>query len=301
MKSKQYQAQALVAQMSLEEKAAFCSGRSFWRLEALERLGLPSIMVTDGPHGLRKQAGSADHAGLASSVPATCFPTASALACSWDRELLAEIGAALGEQCAAENVALAPGETRQVALALDDAAFAVYDTGTGTWVLEGGAFEIRIGASSRDIRLKATLQVTSAATISEAGLAEGPEIRDGALTVSDDRFAAMLGKPVPAPEQPTPYHLNSSLGEIADTRLGARLKSKTVATFSENLGPDGADATLDRMMSEMVNDLPLRALVLLSGGKPGFRTLQILVAVLNRRFLKALRLSLGSRLPSPTS
>ena len=109
MKSKQNQAQALVAQMSLEEKAAFCSGRSFWRLKALERLGLPSIMVTDGPHGLRKQAGSADHAGLASSVPATCFPTASALACSWNRELLAEIGAALGEQCAVENVALLLG------------------------------------------------------------------------------------------------------------------------------------------------------------------------------------------------
>ena len=199
------------------------------------------------------------------------------------------------------RVALAPGETRQVALALDDAAFAVYDTGTGTWVVEGGAFEIRIGASSRDIRLTATLQVTSVATVSEAGLAEGPEIRDGALTVSDDRFAAMLGKPVPPPERPTPYHLNSSLGEIADTRLGARLKSKTVATFRENLGSDGADATLDRMVSEMVNDLPLRALVLLSGGKPGVRTLQILVAVLNRRFLEALRLALGGRLPSPTA
>ena len=101
----------LVARMSVDEKAALCSGLSFWHLEANERLGMPSIMVTDGPHGLRKQSTAADHVGLNASVPATCFPTASALASSWDRDLLREIGVALGEQCAAENVAvlLGPG------------------------------------------------------------------------------------------------------------------------------------------------------------------------------------------------
>ena len=101
----------LVARMSVDEKAALCSGLSFWHLEANERLGVPSVMVTDGPHGLRKQATAGDHVGLNASVPATCFPTASALASSWDRDLLREIGVALGEQCVAENVTvlLGPG------------------------------------------------------------------------------------------------------------------------------------------------------------------------------------------------
>ncbi|MBT4523125.1 MAG: glycoside hydrolase family 3 protein, partial [Halieaceae bacterium] len=111
LSSKHKQAADIVAKMTLEEKAAFCSGKDFWHLEACERLGVPSVMVTDGPHGLRKQAGEADHVGLNASVPATCFPTASALASSWDTDLLREVGVALGEQCVAENVAvlLGPG------------------------------------------------------------------------------------------------------------------------------------------------------------------------------------------------
>ena len=111
LKARHEQAAAIVARMSLEEKAAFCSGKDFWHLESCERLDLPSIMVTDGPHGLRKQSGDSDHVGLNASVPATCFPTASALASSWDTDLIHDIGVALGEQCAAENVSvlLGPG------------------------------------------------------------------------------------------------------------------------------------------------------------------------------------------------
>jgi beta-glucosidase len=111
MRAKHNEAVDLVAQMTLEEKASFCSGRNFWHLEALPRLDIPRIMVTDGPHGLRKQTRSADHVGLNVSVPATCFPTASALASSWDVALLEEIGIALGRESAAENVTvlLGPG------------------------------------------------------------------------------------------------------------------------------------------------------------------------------------------------
>ena len=107
----QERAQAIVAEMSLDEKAALCSGASFWKLKANERLGLRAIMVTDGPHGLRKQVGAADAAGLRASVPATCFPTASALACTWNVSLLRDVGAAVGEECRAEDVAvlLGPG------------------------------------------------------------------------------------------------------------------------------------------------------------------------------------------------
>lgn len=104
-------ARALVSRMTLEEKAALTTGADFWHLKGIERLGLAGQMVTDGPHGLRKQAGEADHVGINDSVPATCFPTASATACSFDRELLREIGTALGEECREEDVAvlLGPG------------------------------------------------------------------------------------------------------------------------------------------------------------------------------------------------
>ncbi|NCF33815.1 MAG: glycosyl hydrolase, partial [Proteobacteria bacterium] len=105
------QAQALVAQMTLAEKADFCSGKDFWHLPGLERLSIPSIMVTDGPHGLRKQGQKADHLGAHRSIPATCFPTASALASSWDLELMREVGEALGQTCVDEDVSvlLGPG------------------------------------------------------------------------------------------------------------------------------------------------------------------------------------------------
>ena len=104
-------AKELVEQMTLKEKVGVCSGEDFWHLKSCKRLDLAPIMVTDGPHGLRKQKTEGDHLGIFNSVPATCFPTASALASSWDAALLARVGEALGEQCLAEKVAviLGPG------------------------------------------------------------------------------------------------------------------------------------------------------------------------------------------------
>lgn len=101
----------LVAAMTTEEKASLCSGESFWMTKSIDRLGIPSMMLTDGPHGLRKQAGESDHLGLNESVPATCFPSAAGLASSWDRELIQRVGEALGRECQAEGVAvlLGPG------------------------------------------------------------------------------------------------------------------------------------------------------------------------------------------------
>ena len=101
---------ALLARLTLAEKAALTSGSDFWHTQGVERAGVPAVMVTDGPHGLRKQA---DDAGLdlAGSVPATCFPTAAALASSWDADLLHRVGEALGRETRAERVAvlLGPG------------------------------------------------------------------------------------------------------------------------------------------------------------------------------------------------
>lgn len=106
--------QKLISQMTLEEKAGLCSGLDFWRMKGIERLGIPSVMLTDGPHGLRKQAGESDHVGLNDSVPATCFPSGASLACSWDKELLERVGSALGEECQAENVAVLLGPAANI-------------------------------------------------------------------------------------------------------------------------------------------------------------------------------------------
>ncbi|MBX4148244.1 beta-glucosidase family protein [Paenibacillus lautus] len=97
--------------MTLEEKASLCSGKDNWHTKGIERLGIPSVMVTDGPHGLRKQRASSDHLGLFDSVPATCFPSAAGVASSWNRDLIYRMGEALGRECQAENVAvlLGPG------------------------------------------------------------------------------------------------------------------------------------------------------------------------------------------------
>jgi beta-glucosidase len=107
----QLKAKELLDQMTLTEKASLLSGANFWNTKSIERLGIPSIMLTDGPHGLRKQAGSSDHLGINESVPATCFPTASATACSFDTQLMNELGQALGEECLQEDVSvlLGPG------------------------------------------------------------------------------------------------------------------------------------------------------------------------------------------------
>jgi beta-glucosidase len=101
----------LVTQLTLEEKAALTLGSDFWHTAGVERLGIPAIMVSDGPHGLRKQPEEADHAGIGGSVPATCFPTAATLGSSWDVDLVRDVGVALGTEAAAEEVAvlLGPG------------------------------------------------------------------------------------------------------------------------------------------------------------------------------------------------
>ncbi len=101
----------LLSKMTLEEKVALLSGKDFWHLRGNVRLGIPELMITDGPHGLRKQNPDGDKKGLSNSVPTTCFPTAVTTACSWDPDLLYRMGEAMGEECLAEKVSviLGPG------------------------------------------------------------------------------------------------------------------------------------------------------------------------------------------------
>ena len=98
-------AKELVNRMTLEEKAVLLTGNGWWATHPIDRLGVPSISLTDGPHGVRKGQG----AGLSTSVPATCFPTASALSCSWDADLIREVGVALGEESQAIDVQILLG------------------------------------------------------------------------------------------------------------------------------------------------------------------------------------------------
>ncbi len=101
----------LLAKMSPEQKAAFLSGKGEWESWNFDSLGIPSIFMSDGPSGVRKQAGAGDHLGLNPSVPATCFPSSATIANSWDEELAEQVGEGLGSEAAAEdvNVLLGPG------------------------------------------------------------------------------------------------------------------------------------------------------------------------------------------------
>ena len=99
----------IVNRMTDEEKASLGSGKDFWHTKGIEHLGVPSVMMCDGPNGLRKQKSGGDHMGINESIEAVCFPTASAMASSFDRSLLEKLGETLGEECRAENIAMLLG------------------------------------------------------------------------------------------------------------------------------------------------------------------------------------------------
>ena len=101
----------LIAQMTLEEKASMCDGLDYWHSQPVERLGIKSISLNDGPHGIRKKGDPKENTDVLKGLPAICFPTASATACSWDTDLIYKMGEALGDECRKEqvNVLLGPG------------------------------------------------------------------------------------------------------------------------------------------------------------------------------------------------
>jgi beta-glucosidase len=102
-------AREMVAKMTLQEKASLLSGSDFWHTHAVERLGLSEFMMCDGPNGLRKQEGNPDHLGLNGSISTVCYPTASAVASSFDEDLARKMGESLGDECRRENVSMLLG------------------------------------------------------------------------------------------------------------------------------------------------------------------------------------------------
>ena len=104
----------ILAQMTLEEKAALCSGQDFWHITGVPRLGIAPAMVSDGPHGLRKQDETADHLGVNDSIKAVCFPAGCATACSFDQDLIYNLGKTLGKECRAEHVSILLGPAMNI-------------------------------------------------------------------------------------------------------------------------------------------------------------------------------------------
>lgn len=100
---------ALISQMTLEEKAGICSGLDFWHTKPVDRLDVPSVMVSDGPHGLRKQDQEADHLGMNDSIKAVCMPAACATAASFDKDLVREMGESIGSSCQHEQLSVVLG------------------------------------------------------------------------------------------------------------------------------------------------------------------------------------------------
>jgi beta-glucosidase len=100
---------SLLGSLTLQEKASLCLGSDFWHTAPVDRLGIPAITLSDGPHGLRRQPDEGDHVGIGGSLPATCFPTASALGSSWDPALVRRVGEALGREARDQDVAVVLG------------------------------------------------------------------------------------------------------------------------------------------------------------------------------------------------
>jgi len=213
----------------------------------------------------------------------------------YDHALAGEVYRPAQELRAFQKVWLQPNESKTLSFSLHDDAFAFFDQGHQAWVVEAGTYEIRFAASSRDIRSVMQIQVESAQTVSEqARTTKGPDLTQ-ASTVSDDQFADMLGKKVPAAEASRPFHENSSLSEVGESWLGAKFKARVVEGFKQSMGGNGSDETLNKMFEEMANNMPLRALALFSGGEMSMAQIRLVLAVLNHRYLHAVKLWLKSR------
>ena len=188
------------------------------------------------------------------------------------------------------KVHLVPQERQRVKLSIDVSQLAVFDSYRRAWVLERGDYLIRVGSSSRDVRLERTIQVQSEQELSIEFIdSDRPKISEGKLLVDDQTFSSMLGRPLPNIESSLPFHFNSSLGEIGETFLGNIIKGQVLKTFKKRIVTRSAEPLLEKMFEETVNDMPLRCLVLFSNGKFGFKSLSVLVSLLNGRLVDAFK------------
>jgi beta-glucosidase len=176
------------------------------------------------------------------------------------------------------RVRLAPGQTATVGLRLDRRSFAVYDVASRAWAVEGGEFELRVGASSRDVRARVTVVVASDDVVAAVPGPAGP-------VATDAELAGLLGRPVPAARALLPYTTDSTIEDLRQTWLGRRVRSLLLAAVRKQLPSggdgDGVDAGMTRMMQAVIEQMPLRGLVAAAGGRLSLDTLDRVVALLN--------------------
>ena len=171
------------------------------------------------------------------------------------------------------KVTVAPGESRDVAITLDRRSFAVYDVASGSWKVEAGEFEIRVGASSRDIRATATVTIASDDVVAPAPSVVG-------VTATDAEFRALLGRPLPSPRPLRPFDEDSAISDLRETWFGRRVHSALVGMIVKKLDV-GGDETTAKMISTAIEQMPLRGIVTSSEGKVGFEMLDRALSVLN--------------------
>jgi beta-glucosidase len=191
-----------------------------------------------------------------------------------------------------DKIWLEPGETRTVSFAVGHRAFAYWDVVKSRWVAPGSTFELEVGASSQDIRLTCQVRLAPGDEPSPANLDLQPYCAPGNLNFDDKAFTALLGHDIPAATPVRPYHLNSTLGEASATLVGKILMQQVKKTLLKMAGQD-VDEKVDRMMDAIVQEMPLRSLVILSGGKVNFKTVAVVIHLMNRRFGTALRTAIA--------
>ncbi len=197
------------------------------------------------------------------------------------------------ELCGFAKLHLAAGATGSVEIALAADSFQIFDHGKQDWVLEAGAVELRIGSSSRDIQLTKMLNIASVEVPSDVAAATPrpeflpPDAAVG-IQVADDVFAQMLNRPVPRGEAVTPFHRNSSVGELSATWLGRKVRAKLTQAFLGGMGLQKADLTTRKMFTEMADNMPLRAIALFQRGKVSYAQIDCLLAMLNGQYASAL-------------
>ncbi len=185
-----------------------------------------------------------------------------------------------------EKIFLDPGEKKDVTFSLDTRAFAFYDTASRDWQVEEGDFEIRIGASSRDIRLKETVHVQSDF---KPGESREPAIYFNPpkppFKVADRDFALLLGKDIPPVDPVKPFNLTSTIEEIQEKWLGRVLYRRVLKEALKMIG-DEPDETTRKIIDYGVRETPLKSIVLMSGGEFGFKLVEAIIHFLNGNILK---------------
>lgn len=186
------------------------------------------------------------------------------------------------------KVWLQPGETKTASLELGRRSFAYWCTTANDWVVETGDFELRLAASSRDIRMSVQISVSSADTVAALPETLACYFEPKQREFSAEEFAELLGFDIPAEVRAKPYHLNSTMSDIQDTFLGQRIYAKAMTQWEESEGDDVATKKMKRMIRSIISESPLRASALMSGGKMSMKKLTALIHVLNKQYLKAL-------------